>query len=144
MSTPAEDSTAAISTTETNGTTNPAVANDEPSNPALEEPDAMSIVQKGHSSTASVSHERKQELLQKARAERQKWVQQVPLPHASARDPSDVWSTEDRLYPLQSSVACKKIPAMTKVLSELYGLENHQRSPEEIAARVDRLVSITE
>ena len=136
-----EHSTAAASPTETEETTNAApVSSEEPSNPALEEPDTMAILQKGQSATASVTNDRKHQLLLLARAERRKWVQQVPLPYASNRDRSDVWSAEDRLHPFQSSLACQKIPAMTKVLSELYGLEDQLRTPEEVAQRVDGLV----
>jgi hypothetical protein len=139
-----EDPTAAAeSTTQTNSkgtrSSTPVIA-DAPTNPALEEPDAMAIVQKGHITTSSVGSDRKQQLLVQARAERRKWVQTVPLPYATARDPNDVWSTQDQLHPFQSSVACKRVPAVTKVLSELYGLENHTRTPEEVAQRVDSLV----
>lgn len=139
-----EDPTAAESTTKTNGTSTSTThpSNPEPTNPALDEPDAMAIIQKGYSTTASVSHDRKQQLLLQARADRRKWVQKVTLPYASARDPDNIWSTEDRLHPLQSSLACKRIPTVTKVLSELYGLENNFRKPEEIAQRVDSLVSL--
>lgn len=136
MSSP-ENPTDASSTTQANGTTNA----EEPSNPALDEPDAMTIVQKGQSSAASVTNERKHQLLLQARADRRKWAQQVPLPFCSARDPNNVWSTEDRLHSFQTSLACQRIPTVTKVLSELYGLENQLKTPEEIAQRVDGLVS---
>jgi hypothetical protein len=115
--------------------------NNEPVNPALTEPDAMAIVNKGESSVPAVAHERKKELLVKARADRRKWVQKVPLPYANPRDPNNVWSLEDRLNNLQSSLACKRLPTATKVLSELYGLENNTRTPDEVAERVDALVS---
>jgi hypothetical protein len=88
-----------------------------------------------------VAHQRKKELLVKARADRRKWVQKVPLPYANPRDPNNVWSQEDRLNNLQSSLACKRLPTATKVLSELYGLENNTRTPDEVAERVDALVS---
>lgn len=106
----------------------------------MDEPDAMAIVHRGESIASVVTHERKQQLLIQARAERRKWVQKVPLPYASARDPNNVWSSEDRLYPVHSSVACKRLPTATKVLSELYGLETHTRTPEEVAQRVELLV----
>ena len=119
------------------------VNSNEPTNPALEEPDAMAIVQKSTAMTSSVSQERKQQLLRQARAERRKWVHQVPLPYASARDPNDVWAAQDRMHPFQSSLVCQRVPVLTKVLSELYGLENHRlRTPDDVAERVDRLVSL--
>ena len=113
----------------------------EPMNPALNEPDAMKIFQKGGPNGTSVSLERKKELLVQARADRRKWVQQVPLPYTNPRDPNNIWSLEDRLNHVQSSLACKRIPTATKVLSELYGLETNIRTSEEVAQRVDELVS---
>jgi hypothetical protein len=118
------------------------VADDaEPMNPALKEPDAMAIIQKGESTGPSVSHGRKKELLVQARSDRRKWVQKVSLPYTNPRDPNNVWSLEDRLNHVQSSLACKRLPTATKVLSELYGLESNTRTPEEVAQRVDALVS---
>jgi hypothetical protein len=111
-----------------------------PNNPALGEPDAMAILRKGSTTAPSVTHDRKQELLVKARADRRQWVRQVPLPYASARDPTNIWSTQDRLHPVQSSIVCQKMPVLTKVLSELYGLENQIRTTEFVAERVDQLV----
>jgi len=112
----------------------------EPSNPALEEPDATVIVRKGTMTTPFVTFDRKQELLVQARVDRREWVCKVPLPYATARDPTDVWSSQDRLYPVQSSIVCQKMPVLTKVLSELYGLERQIRTPDSIAERVDEIV----
>lgn len=154
-----EDPTAPQSTTETTTTVPPSLddapqtrtatappSTATPTNPALEEPDALEIIQKGQDAsmartTTSVTQDRKEELLVKARGERRRWVQQVPLPYASARDPSNVWSSQDRLYPLQSSSVCQKMPVVTRVLSELYGLENQLRTADQVAERVDQLVS---
>lgn len=109
--------------------------------PALDEPNAMEVIQKDVPTTApAVSADRKQQLLSLARNERRKWVQRVPLPYKSARDPNNLWSLEDRLYPVQSSLACQKAPTTTKVLSDLYGLEANIRSPEQVAQRVQDVV----
>ena len=132
---------AVSSTTETQSGTASGATSVEPANPALDEPDAMAIVQKGQSVAAAVSYDRKLQLLLQARADRRNWVQQVPLPYASARDPNNVWSMEDQLQPFHTSLACKRAPAITKVLSELYGLESNARAPVEIAQRVGTLVS---
>jgi hypothetical protein len=113
----------------------------EPMNPALQEPDAMAILQKDMTAAPAVSSGRKTQLLVEARAERRKWVQRVPLPYTNPRDPNNLWSLEDRLFTVQSSMACKRLPTATKVLSELYGLESNTRTPEEVAQRVDALVS---
>jgi hypothetical protein len=114
----------------------------EPMNPALNEPDAKSIVNRGETAAApSVSVSRKMELLVQARADRRKWVQKLPLPYASQRDRNNVWSFEDRLNNVQSSLACKRLTVATKVLSELYGLETKIRTTDEVAERVNGLVS---
>ena len=114
----------------------------EPMNPALNEPNAKAIVNQGEAEAApSVSASRKAELLVQARADRRKWIQIVPLPYASQRDRNNVWSVEDRLNNLQSSLACKRLPVATQVLSELYGLESKIRTTDEIAERVDGIVS---
>lgn len=118
-----------------------AVRDDEPFNPALNEPDAMAIINKGEATVNSVSFARKQELLVHARGDRRKWIQQVPMPYESPRDPNNVWSLEDRLNNVQSSAACKHIKSATLVLSELYGLESNTRTTEEVAQRIDGLVS---
>jgi hypothetical protein len=147
MSTAAEDPTVADGTTETQtpqtSDIHPISLPEEPSNPALKEPDVMAIVRKGSAIATSVTEDRKLELLVQARAERRQWVHQVPLPYASARDPTNIWSTHDQLYPVQSSIAIQKMPVITKVLSELYGLENHIRTPDAVAERVDQLVRRT-
>jgi len=139
-----EDPTATESTNETKSSipsdfTHASVPG-EPTNPALQEPDAAAILRKGATTVASVTQDRKQELLAQARVERRAWVRQVPLPYASARDPTNVWSTHDRLQPVQSSIGCRKMPVITKILSELYGLERQMRTPEALAERVDQLV----
>lgn len=131
---------AASSTNESTPGTASGATSVEPVNPALDEPDAMAIVQKGQSVSPAVSYDRKLQLLLQARADRRQWVQQVPLPYASARDPNNVWSMEDRLQPFHTSLACKRAPAITKVLSELYGLGDHMRAPEEVAQRVGTLI----
>eukprot|EP00980_Cylindrotheca_fusiformis_P006694 scaffold1398_cov116-Cylindrotheca_fusiformis.AAC.11 len=113
---------------------------DEPMNPALTEPDAMAIAQRATTSAPSVSLERKKDLLVQARKERRKWVQAVPLPYTQPRDQSNIWSLDDRLHAVQSSLACKRLSGATKILSELYGLETHTRSPEDVAERVEALV----
>ena len=113
----------------------------EPLNPALKEPDAMAIVQKDEATGPTVSYGRKKDLLVQARADRRKWVQKIPLPYSKPRDPNNIWSLEDRLNHVQSSSACKRLPIATKVLSELYGLESNIRTSEEVAQRVDALVS---
>lgn len=116
--------------------------NDGPLNPALSEPDAMAIAQRSAATLApSVSLARKKDLLVKARKERRKWIQLVPLPYTNLRDPDNIWSFDDRLHQVQTSLACKRITSATKVLSELYGLENNIRNPEAVAERVDALVS---
>lgn len=113
----------------------------EPMNPALNEPDAKAIVNRGETAAApSVSVSRKKELLVQARSDRRKWIQQVPLPYATLKDPNNIWSSEDRLNNLQSSLACKRLPVATKVLSELYGLETKTRSTEAVAERVNGLI----
>lgn len=109
-------------------------------NPSQDEPDTLSIIQKGQSMVPIVTAERKAELLQEARAQRRKWVQKIPLPYASARDPNNLWSLDDRLYPVQSSAASKRMTSATKILSELYGLERQSKTPEEIAQRVNELI----
>ena len=111
-------------------------------NPALQEPDALSLVL-GDVAPTSVAHSRKELLLQQARADRRKWIQKVPLPFASARDPHNVWLMDDRLAKVQSSLACRQLPTATKVLSELYGMSEHARTKEEIAERVESLVRST-
>ena len=114
----------------------------EPMNPALTEPDAMAIAQqKTETSAPSVALKRKKDLLVQARKDRRKWIQQVPLPYKQPRDPDNIWSLDDRLNAVQSSLACKRITSATKILSELYGLENNIRSSEDVAERVDELVS---
>jgi hypothetical protein len=112
-----------------------------PPNAALSEPDVMPIVL-GESTTPSVHHDRKKELLIKARADRRKWVQQVPLPFASWKDPDDFWTSEDRLAKVYFTMASQRMPAMTKVFSELYGMEEHVRTPEEVADRLEALVRL--
>ena len=110
-------------------------------NPALQEPDALALVL-GDVQPESVATSRKEYLLQQARADRRKWIQKIPLPFASARDPHNVWMMDDRLAKIQSSSACRRIPAATKVLSELYGIADHTRTKEEVAERVNSLVRI--
>ena len=110
-------------------------------NPALQEPDALALVL-GDVTPASVATSRKEYLLHQARADRRKWIQKIPLPFASARDPHNVWMMDDRLAKIQTSSACRQIPAATKVLSELYGIADHTRTKEEVAERVDLLVRI--
>lgn len=107
---------------------------------ALSEPDALKIVL-GESQPPSVMQDRKDELLKKARADRMKWIERVPLPFASARDPNNFWTQEDRLSRIQSSPACTRLPTVTKVLSELYGMEDHTRTPKQVADRIESLVS---
>ena len=139
-----EDPTVIESTNETKTSLpsdfTPASVQGEPTNPALQEPDAAAILRKGSTTVASVTQDRKQELLVQARVERCTWVRQVPLPYATARDPTNIWSTHDRLHPVQSSIGCRKMPVITKILSELYGLERQMRTPEALAERVDQLV----
>ncbi|CAJ1916223.1 unnamed protein product [Cylindrotheca closterium] len=113
----------------------------EPMNPALTEPDAMAIAQRAESSAApTVSPRRKKDLLVQSRKDRRKWIQMVPLPYTQARDPTNVWSLDDRLNGVQSSLACKRLSSATKVLSELYGLESNTKSAEEVAQRVEALI----
>lgn len=120
----------------------PTEDDNEPMNPALTEPDAMAIAQRQEAPSAPiVSPKRKKDLLVQARKDRRKWIQQVPLPYTQARDPTNVWSLDDRLNGVQSSLACKRLSAATKVLSELYGLETNTKSAEEVAQRVEKLVS---
>jgi hypothetical protein len=109
------------------------------SSSALSEPDALSLLL-GDMAPAAVGYPRKENLLQQARADRRKWIQKVPLPFASVRDPDNVWMTEDRLAKVQSTPAYSRLPAATKVLSELYGMEDRTRTPEEVATRIETLV----
>ena len=109
---------------------------------ALMEPDPLSIVL-GDSVNQPVKNDRKQRLLLQARADRRKWVQQIPLPFAPPVDPNNFWTRDDRLAKLYSSLACRHLPAVTKVLLELYGIEENQRTPKEIADRIEKLVRIT-
>ena len=96
------------------------------------------------SKPTTVSVERKKDLLKKARSDRRKWIHAVPLPYRqTARDPSNVWTMDDRLSYFQSSPACQRVPTATRVLSELYGLENHSKSPKEVADRIESIVSRT-
>jgi hypothetical protein len=113
----------------------------DPPNAALCEPDALPIVL-GESTTPSVHHDRKKELLIKARADRRKWLQLVPLPFASWKDPDNFWTSEDRLAKVHSTMASQRMPAMTKVFSELYGMEEHLRTPVWVADRLERLVRL--
>eukprot|EP00934_Nitzschia_sp_Nitz4_P003827 Nitzschia sp. Nitz4//scaffold3_size479765//343825//348135//NITZ4_000144-RA/size479765-processed-gene-1.535-mRNA-1//-1//CDS//3329550890//3817//frame0 len=110
--------------------------------PALEEPDALEIIEKrqGAATTPAVTTERKEQLLLQARNDRRNWLFQVPLPYKKARDPNNIWSLDDRLYPVQSSLASQRLPTSTQVLSELYGLESNTHSPQEIAHRVATVV----
>jgi hypothetical protein len=115
---------------------------DEPTNPALNEPDGLAIAQRASPELApSVTLVRKKDLLVQARKDRRKWIQFVPLPYKNPRDPNNIWSLDDRLHQVQTSMACKRITSATKVLSELYGLENNIRNSEAVAERVDTLVS---
>lgn len=109
------------------------------SSSALSEPDALSLVL-GDMAPAAVGYPRKENLLQQARADRRKWIQKVPLPFDSVRDPDNVWMTEDRLAKVQSAPAYTRLPGATKVLSELYGMEDRTRTPEEVATRIESLV----
>ena len=134
---------------DTNESVQAAVATPEPttsSRPdevaALMEPDPLSIVL-GDSVNQPVKNDRKQRLLLQARADRRKWVQQIPLPFAPPVDPNNFWTRDDRLAKLYSSLACRHLPAVTKVLLELYGVEENQRTPKEIADRIEKLVRIT-
>ena len=124
-------------------------------NPALKEPDAMKIAQRTSESSSSsssgvavaavapsVTTKRKKELLVEARKDRRKWIQRVPLPYTSPRDPNNIWSSDDRLYVVQSSLVCQKISSATKILSELYGLEpegSNRNDTEKVAQRVEKL-----
>jgi hypothetical protein len=116
------------------------LSQEEPKDAALSEPDALKIVL-GESQPPSVMQDRKDELLKKARADRRKWIELVPLPFASARDPNNFWTQDDRLSRIQSSPACTRLPTVTKVLSELYGMEDHTRTPRQVADRIESLVS---
>lgn len=118
----------------------PKMEDEEPTNPALSEPDAIAIAQRAETSAPSVSLGRKKDLLVQARKERRKWIQRVPLPYAQPRDPSNAWSLDDRLNAVQTSLACKRVTTATKVLSELYGLESEIRTSEDVAERVGQLV----
>lgn len=96
-----------------------------------------------------VTPRRKEELLVKARAERRRWIEKVPLPYSpeSFRPPgstaaetfppgspgNDLWTLStssvvgdgrgDALFRIQSSVLCQKyLPSATATISELYGL----------------------
>jgi hypothetical protein len=119
----------------------PKKEDDEPMNPALTEPDAIAIVRRAETSAPSVSLGRKKDLLVQARKDRRKWIQTMPLPYAQPRDPTNIWSLDDRLNAVQTSLAFKRLTTATKILSELYGLETDLRSSEDVAERVDALVS---
>lgn len=114
------------------------IKEEESLNPALNEPDALQIAQRG-SATPSVTTKRKTELLVEARKDRRKWVQRVPLPYTSPRDPNNVWSLDNRLHIVQSSLACQRMGSATKILSELYGLETNRKNAEQVAQRVEEL-----
>ena len=93
-------------------------------------------------SAETVSVERKEELLMEARANRLQWIHQVPLPYRKAESPDDPWVQEKGLASfLKTCHAAALMPSTTKVLSHLYGMEDQLVSPEEVADRIESLVS---
>jgi len=91
--------------------------------------------------STSVSPDRKQELLLQARADRLKWIQQVPLPYRKIVDKDDPWNQDKRLSILKASHAGTHLPTAFLVLSQLYGMEDHgTSSPTEVATRIESLL----
>ena len=89
----------------------------------------------------AVSVERKEELLMEARVNRLQWIHQVPLPYRKAELPDDPWVQEEGLAAfLKTCHAAALMPSTTKVLSHLYGMEDHRVSSEQVAARIKSLV----
>ena len=90
----------------------------------------------------AVSVERKEELLLEARVNRLQWVHQVPLPYRKAESPDDPWVQQKSLANfLKTCHAAALMPSMTKVLSHLYGMEDHRVPAEDVALRIENLVS---
>eukprot|EP00536_Pseudo-nitzschia_multiseries_P008481 jgi/Psemu1/20518/gm1.20518_g len=92
-----------------------------------------------------VTAKRKDELLLQARAERKRWVREVPLPYDSKQlaklignsgaddgtaintsAVNQLWSSRDGLEKIQNSLICgnRFLPGATTVLSELYGISS--------------------
>ena len=104
---------------------------------------AKAKISKTRSTGEAVSVERKEELLLEARVNRLQWIHQVPLPYRKAESPDDPWVQEKGLATfLQSCHAAAMMPSMTKVLGHLYGMNDKRVSPEEVAMRIENLVSI--
>ena len=93
----------------------------------------------------SVTIDRKNVLLLKARESRNEWVQQVPTPYAEAVDQDDPWQHDDRLKTLQSIHAAKKLPSTMTLLAQLYRLDDMRPAKDrkaltEVADRIHNLM----
>lgn len=105
-------------------------------------PDILSVPE----AAASVTPERKNELLLQARTDRLSWIQTVPLPYAlpyevsvsSSTDDNDPWSQDERLSLLKESNAVQSLPCIPQVLSSLYGME--QDTSIDVADRIQTMV----
>ena len=90
----------------------------------------------------AVSVERKEQLLLEARVNRLQWIHQVPLPYRKSESPDDPWVQENGLANyIKTCHAAAFMPSMTKVLSHLYGMDDQRTTPEDIAHRIENLVS---
>jgi hypothetical protein len=90
----------------------------------------------------AVSVERKEQLLLEARVNRLQWIHQVPLPYRKAESPDDPWVQEKGLASfLKTCHAAALMPSMVRLLSHLYGMEDQRTSPEDVANRIETLVS---
>jgi hypothetical protein len=149
----AEDSsveTPASSPIEVNGPSAPADAvltqqssqeNEGPLDAAVKEPDAIPLITRD-TTPPSVEPKRKEDLLARARADRRKWVQLVPLPFRSLRDPNDFWTLEDRLAKFKSTAACQRLPSLLPILEKLYGMDKQRLTSHELADRLQAVVRV--
>ena len=126
--------------THENGNSTERELEDGPLDSALSEPDVLPLVLTD-STPPSVEPKRKEELLAQARTDRRKWVQRVPLPFRSLRDPSDFWTLEQRLATFKASAACQRLPSLLPVLAKLYGMDKQQLTSQELADRLESVVS---
>jgi hypothetical protein len=96
----------------------------------------------GGTTGEAVSVERKEQLLLEARVNRLQWIHQVPLPYRKQESPDDPWVQEKGLATfLKTCHAAALMPSTLKVLSYLYGMQDQRTTPEEVANRIETLVS---
>lgn len=90
---------------------------------------------------ASVTPERKEELLLEARANRIKWIQEVPLPYRkTVANKDDPWNQDENLSNFRSSHAGTHLPTVFAVLSLLYGMQDGATVPNDVTARVESVM----